>query len=196
MPHPISAVLFGNRKSESIPTNPGHLSDGSRTVTHAQTQHWGLAAESKESCQQAKHKEENQAAVLDMIPVIQRSHFRQSTSSWVSSTGTRSNCNYVKAFLHFSCSFLCFQSFISSWQAARDRGSCFQKHTVLRLCLLPKPSHRCCYSYPTLRIFPPLEVLRFASKGDLFHAAFSFFPNFLIRWNWADLSYWDMGPKT
>lgn len=41
----------------------------------------------------------------------------------------------------------------------RDRGSCFQKHTVLRLCLLPKPYHQCCYSYPTLRIFPPLEVL-------------------------------------
>lgn len=122
MPHPISVVLFGNRKSESIPTNSGHLSDGSRTVTHAQTQHWGLAAESKESCQQAKHKEENQAAVLDMIPVIQRSHFRQSTSSWVSSTGTRSNCNYVKAFLHFSCSFLCFQSFISTWQAALKKS--------------------------------------------------------------------------
>jgi len=155
MPHPISAVLFGNRKSESIPTNPGHLSDGSRTVTHAQTQHWGLAAESKESCQQAKHKEENQAAVLDMIPVIQRSHFRQSTSSWVSSTGTRSNCNYVKAFLHFSCSFLCFQSFISSWQAALKKSektsfpSSLQKRTyMLGICVFFHHFlYHCLFSY-------------------------------------------------
>lgn len=103
-----------------------------------QIQCYSLKPKSKERWQQARDKEDTQAAILNVIVAIQRSYFSPSTGWWLSSTGTRWNHKQVTAFLQRSHLFLHF-NMKSSNKKERNQLS-IQKRLVrnhkCRACLL------------------------------------------------------------